>query len=393
MGFGQALSGLNAAATNLDVIGNNIANAGTVGFKSGTASFSDVYASAAVGLGTQVAAINQQFSTGTLTTTQNPFDLAIDGATGFFRVVDTNGGIKYTRNGQFLADKDGFIVNAQGDKLTGYALDGITLEEIKVPDGNMAPNATDTVTARVNLDARETVPTVAFDPTNADSFNHVLPINVYDSLGNDVQVLQYFRKTAAGDWDVYYTAGGVRIPDATTVHQIGFSTAGLIDAADASVTFTGVDLGQGGAAQDITFNYANSTQYGDDFNSTPNQDGYPSGEYASMSIEPDGSIVASYTNGQTEVRGYLALVDFANVNGLQSAGGNAWRETGASGQPIVGRPGTNGLSLVKSMAVEESNVDMSQELVNMIIAQRTYQANAQTIKTQDQILQTLIQMR
>jgi flagellar hook protein FlgE len=143
----------------------------------------------------------------------------------------------------------------------------------------------------------------------------------------------------------------------------------------------------------LTIDYGNSTQYGNDFNYAFTQNGYPSGEYASMTIEPDGEIVASYTNGQSATQGYLVLANFTNVYGLDSAGGNAWVETAASGQPILGRPGTNSLSNVISMAVEESNVDMSQELVNLIIAQRTYQANAQTIKTQDQILQTLIQMR
>jgi flagellar hook protein FlgE len=407
MGFGQALSGLNAAATNLDVIGNNIANAGTVGFKSGTASFADVYASAAVGLGTQVASINQQFSTGTLTTTQNPFDLAIDGGKGFFRVIDSNGAIKYTRNGQFLADKDGYIVNVQGDKLTGYSLDGITLQPITVPDGNMAPAVTSSITNRINVDVNEPAITAgAFDPNNADTFNNTLPVNIYDSLGNSHQLIQYFAKdSATNTWNVYFTLDGNVLGTQTdpldpatfapTTTQITFSDNGQISGVDGAATTTyGLTIPVTGANDlNFTLNYANSTQYGSDFNYTFNQNGYPSGEYASMNIEPDGSIVASYTNGQTDVRGYLALADFPNVNGLKSAGGNAWEETGASGQPILGRPGTNSLSLVKSMAVEESNVDMSQELVNMIIAQRTYQANAQTIKTQDQILQTLIQMR
>src|SRR5690606_35949829 len=172
MGFGQALSGLNAAATNLDVIGNNIANGSTVGFKSGTAKFADVYASAAVGLGTQLAAITQNFGTGTVATTQNPFDLAIDGTIGFFRVIDPNGAIKYTRNGQVLPNSQGFLVNAQGDRLTGYGLDGISLQPIQVPQGNMAPQATGGVQTRLNLDMRATaIPAaVAFDPTNVNSF-------------------------------------------------------------------------------------------------------------------------------------------------------------------------------------------------------------------------------
>lgn len=400
MGFGQALSGLNAAATNLDVIGNNIANGSTVGFKSGTAKFADVYASAAVGLGVQLAAITQNFGTGTVATTQNPFDLAIDGTIGFFRVVDTNGIIKYTRNGQFLPDNEGYLVNAQGDRLTAYANDGITLQDVRVPQGNMAPQATVGMTSRVNVDVRETQPTVGvFDPDNADSFNHSLPINVYDSLGNSHQLIQYFVKTATpGQWTVHYTIDGNAIADTTTLE---FGTSGLLEDVDgsgtnlATVNIPAATLNAAGGVDPmaLSINYGNSTQYGNDFNYAFTQSGYPSGEYASMTIEPDGEIVASYTNGQSATQGFLVLANFTNVNGLQSAGGNAWVETAASGQPILGRPGTNSLSNVISMAVEESNVDMSQELVNLIIAQRTYQANAQTIKTQDQILQTLIQMR
>jgi flagellar hook protein FlgE len=298
-------------------------------------------------------------------------------------------------------------VNVQGDKLTGYSLDGITLQPITVPDGNMAPAVTSSITNRINVDVNEPAITAgAFDPNNADTFNNTLPVNIYDSLGNSHQLIQYFAKdSATNTWNVYFTLDGNVLGTQTdpldpatfapTTTQITFSDNGQISGVDGAATTTyGLTIPVTGANDlNFTLNYANSTQYGSDFNYTFNQNGYPSGEYASMNIEPDGSIVASYTNGQTDVRGYLALADFPNVNGLKSAGGNAWEETGASGQPILGRPGTNSLSLVKSMAVEESNVDMSQELVNMIIAQRTYQANAQTIKTQDQILQTLIQMR
>jgi flagellar hook protein FlgE len=147
------------------------------------------------------------------------------------------------------------------------------------------------------------------------------------------------------------------------------------------------------APLNITVGYADSTQFGGGFTQNFTQDGYATGEYTSMSIGTDGSIIANYTNGQTKAIGTLALADFNNLQGLHPVGGNGWAETAASGQPILGQPGSNGLATIKSQAVEKSNVDMSQALVNMIIAQRTYQANAQTIKTQDQILQTLITMR
>src|SRR5690554_3101096 len=153
MGFGQGLSGLNAAAQSLDVIGNNIANSGTVGFKAGTASFADVYASSRVGLGVQVASINQRFTIGNVSGTGNQFDMAIDGAKGLFRVLDQSGSVLYTRNGQFFPNKDGYLVNAQGHRLTGYADGGTNIVPIRVPSGNIAPAATSTVTTKANLDA------------------------------------------------------------------------------------------------------------------------------------------------------------------------------------------------------------------------------------------------
>ncbi|QAA92929.1 flagellar hook protein FlgE [Pollutimonas thiosulfatoxidans] len=496
MGFGQGLSGLNAAAQNLDVIGNNIANSGTVGFKAGTASFADVYASSRVGLGTQVAAINQRFTIGTVSNTGNQFDMAIDGSKGMFRVMDQSGSVLYTRNGQFSPDKDGYLINAQGYRLTGYAEGGTNLVAVRVPTGNIAPSETDIVTTKLNLDANAplaggevvgvtevfgqvelvgagggtynytmsggafqwttaagvplppgdpglpaagpyttgsagspvvidatatpsttnfgvgpnntayvapvtAVPATAFDPAVAGTYTHSLPINVHDSLGNSHQLMQYFAKRPSADptqsvWDVYYRLGGQPVDDpADGATQLTFDQGGRLVTPTAPEGFLKVTVPGSTPADalDFTIDYANSTQFGGDFTYTFGQDGFATGEYASMAIAADGSIVASYTNGETQSMGALVLVDFANVQGLQPVGGNAWAETSNSGQPILGRPGSNSMARIKGQAVEESNVDMSQELVNMIIAQRTYQANAQTIKTQDQILQTLIQMR
>src|SRR5699024_5626 len=211
MGFGQGLSGLNAASQSLDVIGNNIANSGTVGFKAADVSFADVFASSRVGLGTQVAGINQRFAIGTVKDTGNQFDIAIDGEKGFFRVLDTNGAVLYTRNGQFHANKDNEIVNAQGHRLTGYAVGEGNPTPIKVPTGNIEPQATDRIELKTNLDANAEVidTTVAFDPTDGDTFTHSQPVDVYDSLGNAHQLVQYFVKRGESggnsQWEVYYT--------------------------------------------------------------------------------------------------------------------------------------------------------------------------------------------
>ncbi|PLC51904.1 flagellar biosynthesis protein FlgE [Pollutimonas subterranea] len=401
MGFGQGLSGLNAAAQNLDVIGNNIANSGTVGFKTATTTFADVYANSSIGLGTAVTGINQRFTVGTLSTTGNQFDMAIDGPKGLFRVEDTSGNVLYTRNGQFFADKDSYIVNAQGQRLTGFQPNGTTPVPIMVPVGNIAPVATTTITTRTNLDATEEVPTAAFDPDNAASYNHSLPITVYDSLGNSHQLTQYFVKTtpATSTWTVHYRLDGNLIPTSVaptpTPVTLSFDAGGALTTTPTAATITVTPAATAAVAAPLTLSidYNNSTQFGGPFAPNFTQSGSTTGEYASMAIASDGEIVASYTNGETQAFGYLALADFKNLQGLKAVGGNAWAETSDSGQPVIGRPGENSFATIVGQAVEESNVDLSQELVNLIIAQRTYQSNAQAIKTQDQVMQTLINMR
>lgn len=399
MSFSQGLSGLNAASQKLSVIGNNIANLGTVGFKSSTVSFADVYANSRVGLGVQVASVNQDFSTGTPISTGNQFDVAIDGPTGLFRVEDSNGRVLYTRNGQFHADKNNFIVNAQGQRLTGYAVGTTNLVPIKVPVGNIEPLATTNIDYKVNLDANAAVVTVPFDATDPSTFSFSSPITVFDSLGNQHSLIEYFIKRPAmsgnSAWDVNFTVDGAT-PTSGANTTLEFDTAGRLITAPPIHTVGVTNPGgpsSPAAPLNITIDYAGSTQFGGDYTQNFTQNGYATGEYTSMSISDNGTIIANYTNGQIKDVGTLALADFNNLQGLKPVGGNAWVETAASGQPILGQPGSNGLANIKSQAVEKSNVDMSQELVHMIIAQRAYQANAKTIETQDQILQTLITMR
>lgn len=423
MSFGQGLSGLNAASQNLDAIGNNIANAGTVGYKSSTVQFADVYANSRIGLGVQVSRVNQRFSIGNISSTGNQFDMAIDGEKGLFRLEQANGAVVYSRNGQFFPNKEGMLVNAQGHYLTGYGEGSSTLQRLQVPSGNIPPKATTEMGLKLNLPANAEsivaekqsfnpdgtpvldangnpvmVPT--FDPKDDTTYTQTFNYTVYDSLGNSHNVTQYYAKrpaNAAGDseWDVYYMVGDTPLNPASA--KLTFNGAGVLTTDPAVVSLTLAN--PGGAvspADDLVFDlrYTGTTQFGGEFSrGNPYQDGYATGEYASMSIDGDGTIIAAYTNGETMRLGSLVLADFSNLQGLKPIGGNAWTETGASGQPILGRPGENGLATVKGQAVEESNVDMGQELVNMIIAQRTYQANAQTIKTQDQVLQTLVNLR
>ena len=401
MGFGQGLSGLNAAAQNLDVIGNNVANASTVGFKSAQASFADVYASSRVGLGVKVSEINQRFSTGTINTSASQYHMAIDGNNGFFRLVDTSGKIAYSRNGEFGLDKNNQVVNAQGYALTGYPPGGVGAAPVPlvIPQGNIDPQATTAIRVQANLPANAPVPTMAFDPAMPESYSASAPATVYDSLGNSHMMTQYFVKQPANPaqpeqsvYDVHYVLNST---GTTIQRQLTFDSSGRLQAGGTqNLVFGGLGGADAPALDiDLTVNYAGTTQFGGDFKQSVVPNGYATGVFSGVAIGKDGSILGAYTNGQTQVIGTVALANFANVQGLTPIGDNAWTESPDSGGATIGQPGSNGMATLAGQALEASNVDMSRELVDMIVAQRTYQANAQTIKTQDQVLQTLLQIR
>ncbi|MFZ6753494.1 flagellar hook protein FlgE [Undibacterium sp. Dicai25W] len=479
MGFQQGLSGLSAASQQLDVIGNNIANAGTVGFKSSQAQFSDVYANSlngasanAIGIGVRVAGVEQQFTQGNVSTTSNPLDIAING-NGFFRMT-TNGAVTYSRNGQFQLDKNGYIVNSQGSQLTGYAANtnGVLSTGSPVPininTADLAPNQTSTINAVMNFNSTLNVPgtvlpvttppvitPTAFDPTNATTYNSSTSTTVYDSLGNSHVVQTYYVKVdpatipaqaaltpptltrPASAWTVYATVDGslfdngnggqitIPIAPSTSVVPVPLATAGfnnlgsLVGVYNTSVAGTWSSASFSATSPNafkmgvpvptiavspintnsapplaIKFDLTNSTQYGSPYSvSTMKQDGFASGKLSSFNTGKDGTIVGSYTNGQTKVLGQVVLANFTDPNGLQSLGGNQWGETAASGQALVGSPAVGALGTLTSSATEDSNTDLTGDLVRMITAQRNYQANAQTIKTEDQVLQTLVNLR
>ncbi len=407
MGFEQGLSGLNAASRNLDVIGNNIANANTIGFKDGRAEFADVYANSlsasannAVGLGVNVSAVTQQFTQGTISTSSNPFDIAINGG-GFFR-VSNNGSIAYTRNGQFEVDKNGYLVTSSGADVTGFPVDASgqiatgAAANLKISTADLAPKVTTKVGVTMNLDARDTTPAGAFDPTDASTYNSATSLNVYDSQGNAQALSLYFVKgAAANSWDVYAALNGTQVGNAS-VGTLVYKTDGSLDTAASAVPYN-LTLAAGNGATFTTplpLGFTGSTQYGSAFGVTSaTQDGYAAGKLTGVSVDGSGTILSRYSNGQSMVQGQIALATFANVQGLSPAGGNQWVETSFSGTPLVGSPGSSNLGSLQSGALEQSNVDLTQELVNMITAQRNYQANAQTIKTQDQVMQTLVNLR
>lgn len=414
MSFQQGLSGLNAAAKNLDVIGNNVANSSTVGFKLSQSQFADVYAASLaggggtqIGIGTKLATVAQQFTQGNITTTNNPLDVAINGK-GFYRISD-NGTILYSRNGQFQLDKDGYLVTGAGDNVTGYGatstgtiLSG-SLTNLQLSSADLAPSATTESDAVFNLDARSSAISTAFTYSNPLTYNDSTSITVYDSLGNAQTLSLYFAKSSAASntWNVYTTltnpAGTTTVLSGSSgaLTTISFTTSGAISSGGTGTqAITAAALGTGAAALSVAIDFTGTTQFGSTFGvNSVTQDGYASGRITGFGIGSDGIITARYSNGQTLAQGQLVLADFTNPQGLQPLGNGLWAETSAAGSPLVGEPNSSSLGVLQASATEDSNVDLTAELVSLITAQRAYQASAQSIKTQDQVLQTLVNLR
>jgi flagellar hook protein FlgE len=419
MGYQQGLSGLSGASNDLDVIGNNIANANTVGFKQGQAQFADMYANSVatavnnqIGIGSQMSEVQQQFGQGTITTTSQALDVAING-NGFFQ-LSNNGENVYSRNGVFNLASNGTIVNAQGQTLMGYAanaqgiISSASTVPLVVPNSNLPPAATKNVSFQFNLNSQSAVPTqTPFDPTNANTYSATSQINVNDSLGGTHAVNVFFVKQSTGSWEAFATTGTGNTPVTGTstgvagdLGQVSFDQSGnLIPTPPATAitpfSFSIPDAASNtaGAVQTMSMSFAGTTQYGATTGLVnSNQDGYTSSELAGFSVGPDGTLTGTYTNGKTQALGQIALATFANQNGLQDLGGNNYQQTAASGLAQVSVPGSTNHGSLQGGAVENSNVDLTSSLVDLITAQRNYQANAQTIKTQQTVDQTLINL-
>ncbi|WP_295993729.1 flagellar hook protein FlgE [Rugamonas sp.] len=516
--FQQGLSGLDGASQSLDVIGNNIANASTVGFKSSTAEFADVYANSlnsvggnTAGIGVSVAAIAQNFTQGSIQTSTNPLDISINGG-GFFRTT-LNGQIQFSRNGQFTVSPTNQLINAQGAQITGYLANksGQILQGSPIPividKSDLTPVQTTKANYSANLNSTEPNPTVTpFDANNPLTYNHPYVQPVYDSLGNQHTMSVYYVKTAASTWDVYASVDGTEIAAQTALQsmqqdpnvsgpratyqadltanppvgqaQLDSDAQAYSAAAGASLTALattagasqpqldalakaydvagGTDAGSiPGATPDtidaalaaalqvppakvgtlvfdkngalsnagmalltppvtlpisiaipifpdagsqepltIATNFTGTTQYGSTYSEKDaSQDGSSSGSLKGYQVGADGVILGNYSNGLSRPLAQIAMANFSDVNGLTPLGNNAWAESAKSGVPQVGAPGSGSFGSLRSNSVEESNVDLTTELVNMITAQRVYQANAQTIKTEDSILQTVVNLR
>ena len=507
MGFQHGVGGINAAAKQLDVIGNNVANAGTIGFKGSRAEFADMYAAnfygvaaTQTGLGVKTDTIAQQFSQGGITTTGNQLDMAISG-NGFFVLKDPNG-TSYSRNGQFKIDREGFLVTNGGANLMGYAVDpqtgkilAGTKNELRVDNSLLDPRPSDfngeAIQMNLNLDSRSTPPSSAlltkgvtlervgttdylklpngryvdpatgeegtvtgttftassptvthsgiifyvdasgvlqkydgagvsappsaaelapydFDPAKPSTYNHTTSMKVHDSLGNEhVLSTYYVKKPGAGEWDVHTRitdpAGNTRTlqfkdpaggADVDSV-SISFDRYGnLMSAGALALASYNPNPDIGAADLNLKIDFTGSSQFGAAFAVNDLiQPGYGPSVVTNLEISKDGVISARYSNGQNKFVGQIFLANFANQQGLQSIGNNRWIQTYQSGVPTENTPGSTNTGLIQSQALEEANVDLTAELVNMITAQRFYQANAQTIKVQDAVLQSVINLR
>jgi flagellar hook protein FlgE len=433
MAFSTALSGLTAASSDLDVTANNIANADTIGFKDARAQFADVYAAGAVNLnnsvigqGVRLSSTKQQFTQGNISTSSSNLDLAISGD-GFYTLKDANG-YAYSRNGQFGEDKSGNVISSTGQALQVYpplingGFNTGTLSNLNLQTAQSAPLATTKGTVILNLPANTAPPSVAvFDPTNALSYNQSTSTTVYDTLGNAYPATMYFSAVAAAPtpaptgvppntWAVNMTVGtnpvtGAPNPASLTPQYLTFNSAGAVSATETTLgtaipvatsggvlTFAGYSPTDGAATpMSLAFDFSKTTQYGGQFGVTSiTQNGYATGQLSTVAIDPAGIVSAVYTNGRSTQLGQLAMANFPNPQGLKQLGDTNWSETFTSGTVVSGVAGSAGFGSIQSGALEASNVDLTTQLVDMITAQRAFQANAQVITTANSESQTII---
>ncbi|WP_024303369.1 flagellar hook protein FlgE [Pseudogulbenkiania sp. MAI-1] len=389
-----ALSGINAVNSQLGSISNNIANSGTYGFKSGRANFAATYAGTQA-TGVEVGSTTQSIGrSGGTVTTGRALDAAIQGR-GFFITHDDAGSVAYTRVGIFNADKNGVLVDSFGRRVQGYAAaSGSTggargaLGDITVPTGQIAAKASDTLEYVGNLSSGWTVPTAAFDKDDPTSFNSSSVSTVYDSLGEKHTLTHYFVKTGTNSVTVHYGLDGTLLADTV---DLTFDTDGKLSAPIAAST---LNLGTptGAAALSVAVDYTGTTQFAGDTTTTVNSsNGYASGTMTGLSLEENGDILATYSNGQKQVVGTIALANFPNEDGLIAVSATSWIDSPASGTALISAPGSGLAGKLATGSLEQSNVDMTSELVNLMTAQRNYQANTKVISTEGQVIQALMQ--
>ncbi|MBA0035849.1 flagellar basal body protein FlgE [Pantoea sp. BIGb0393] len=394
MSFNIATSGLNAVTQQLSAISNNIANGGTVGYKSMRAEFASLYAGGqAMGVG--VSSISQSISkNGGVNGSARGLDLAIAG-NGFFMTKDSSGSVSYSRAGYMGTDSEGFVTNNLGKRVQGYPvgangeLQTGVVGDLKISSGSIPAKATDSLGFTGNLNANSKVPDVTtFDKNDSNSYNNTYTSKMYDSLGREHTLEQYFVKTGENKWEAHYFVDGQAATPAT--QALEFSTNGVLTAPTGAINVSAPIAGADGL--DIVLDYAGTSQYGTEFNVSKNsQNGFAAGEKTGEKVDDDGKIYATYSNGERMLQGQLVLANFSNPNGLSSEDGTAWSATNLSGQPMLGVPKSGLNGSIQNFALEGSNVDMTEELVGLMSAQRNYQANTKVISTNDSMMNALFQ--
>jgi len=415
------VSGLDAESDALGIIGDNVSNSNTVGFKESRAVFEDVMGSAigapdAIGAGVRLTEAQQIFTEGSIQTTGNPTDLALSGD-GFFVVQGTVAGQTgdfYTRNGQTTLNTNGQLVNPDGLPLQGYMLQpngqpSSQLGPITLATAALPPKATTSMTITANLDANATPPKTPWDPQNpSTTSNFSTGMTIYDSLGNAHAVNVYFVNTAPGQWDYHALANGSEVSGGTAGQNseiasgsLSFTSNGAIQSITTgsnSVTFNGANpqtlamnlgsqIANGGTGLDGV------TQFGSPSNvSSQSQDGFTSGDLSGVQVDANGKVSGVYTNGQTIAVGQLAIAKFRSNDGLASAGQSLWAATDKSGQAALGTASNGGRGAIVPGALEQSNVDIATQFVGLIQHQRAFEANSKTIQTADQMLQAMMQV-
>ncbi|RYD59232.1 MAG: flagellar hook protein FlgE [Sphingomonadales bacterium] len=434
MSFFTSLSGLQAAQTDMSTISHNLSNVSTNGFKKSVTQFADVIASTAnsnptqmVGSGTVVKAVRQQFGQGGFTQSTSALDVAISGD-GFFIVKGdekSGNGVAFTRNGSFQVNAERYVTDSQGNKLQVYPVDGSgavvatglsSTVSLRLPQTSGTPESTENVKLSLNLNAGSAIPSdaarfddqeYAFDRFDPGTYNQSTQTTIYDGNGNALTLTNYYvRETkptpddGTSKWKVYSFVGDQQLnagsdPDVTTPIEMTFDGTGKLSAPAIATTFMGF-LAPGATSEqvlklDLT---QGTTQVSSPFSlNRSEQDGSPVGQLEGVTIADDGTVNASFSNGDNQALGKVVLATFSNTSGLRQLGSSTWASSGFSGDARLGEPGTNGLGGLMTGAIERSNVDITEELVSLIAAQRNFQANAKALDTASQISQTIFNIR
>ena len=430
MAMYTSLTGLNAAQTDLSTTSNNIANVGTVGFKRSRAEFGDIISSSALqsagriaGNGTALKSIKQQFTQGAIQSSLNVMDMAIMGE-GFFMVKSTSGttDMSFTRNGSFTVNNDRFVVDSGGQALQVYPVNdsGTVISTsindtraLRLPLTSGQPRATTGISLSLNLPSdSEVIPSnpiytaanpYVFNKNDPTTYNKFTSTTVYDSLGNPLAAEIYYVRTSSSnsaattnDWNVHVVVDGTELTPSSGPNpmQLQFSSTGQLVSPTTGIGFNPLAI-PGGDPLTVSVDHGTATtQYSDPFSIVSlTQDGFPAGRLDSVTVDSDGVVKASFTNGQTQALGKVAVATFANLNGLKQTGDAHYTATGLSGDPILGEAGSSGVGTIRSGALEQSNVDITEELVNLITAQRNFQANAKAIETDSTMTSAIINIR